>query len=374
MPSAPRPKPSFPTGPVPLKPWVEWVERQIAAVLGTTYTSLSAAFDALSTLIEAHASRHVHSGSDEIDGDVLDVDFTPTNYTRTTVASVTTSTQELTSHLKGIDTALASIGAVHAATHKHAGTDEIDGDLLDVDYSPTNYTSTTGANGTTSTQELTAHLKGIDTKLGTVSSAATAAQTSADTHASRHIRSGADPIDGDLIDVDYSPTNYTRSSGANGTTSTEELTSHLTGIDTTLGTTLTQAKTITYWGGQTQTNTNAGTFFLPLVFRPTVTTSETAALKAYITVERAGTLKNFRYCNSNAGGLTSTFSVTIYKEGSTTALTITGLDSTTSGIQVDNTHTVAVSAGNRICIQLVLGSGNMTAGIEPRWWVDVVET
>lgn len=56
----------------------------------------------------------------------------------------------------------------HAGTHTHGATDEIDGDELDIDYSPTNYTSTTGTPGTNS-QSLTAHLRGVDAVLGGVS-------------------------------------------------------------------------------------------------------------------------------------------------------------------------------------------------------------
>jgi hypothetical protein len=50
------------------------------------------------------------SGKASSDGDVLGVDFVPGNYTSTAVPGLTTVTTELTSHLKGIDTALASAG------------------------------------------------------------------------------------------------------------------------------------------------------------------------------------------------------------------------------------------------------------------------
>lgn len=52
--------------------------------------------------------------------------------------------------------------APHAPTHIHGGTDEIDGDRLDIDYVPTNYTPDPIGGGVTSTQELAAHLAGID--------------------------------------------------------------------------------------------------------------------------------------------------------------------------------------------------------------------
>lgn len=57
-----------------------------------------------------HASRHTTGQADEIDGDELDIDFTPSNYTRTT-GTPGASTASLASHLRGIDTALAGSGA-----------------------------------------------------------------------------------------------------------------------------------------------------------------------------------------------------------------------------------------------------------------------
>ena len=57
-----------------------------------------------------HAITHIHLGTDEIDGDRLDIDFVPTNYVRTITGPFTTSVEELTSHLAGIDAVLASTG------------------------------------------------------------------------------------------------------------------------------------------------------------------------------------------------------------------------------------------------------------------------
>ena len=56
----------------------------------------------------AHASTHISLGSDEIDGDVLDIDYVPTNYTRSTAPAEVTTVVELTAHLAGIDLALAT--------------------------------------------------------------------------------------------------------------------------------------------------------------------------------------------------------------------------------------------------------------------------
>lgn len=52
----------------------------------------------------------ITGGSAEIDGDKLDIDWTPTNYTPTTSPSEADSLDNLTAHLAGIDTALAGVG------------------------------------------------------------------------------------------------------------------------------------------------------------------------------------------------------------------------------------------------------------------------
>jgi hypothetical protein len=60
--------------------------------------------------VSAHASRHVSGGADQIDGDVLDITYVPTNYTRDITPPEVTSLVELTAHLAGIDNALAATG------------------------------------------------------------------------------------------------------------------------------------------------------------------------------------------------------------------------------------------------------------------------
>lgn len=71
--------------------------------------SLEKSISILDSFIGNHAVRHISSGADEIDGDRLDIDWVPTNYTRT-VDPLALSIVHLTAHLKGIDTALAGIG------------------------------------------------------------------------------------------------------------------------------------------------------------------------------------------------------------------------------------------------------------------------
>lgn len=56
----------------------------------------------------AHTTTHIRSGADEIDGDLLDIDFNPSYYTPATVTE-TTHVDHLSSHLHGIDTKIHSI-------------------------------------------------------------------------------------------------------------------------------------------------------------------------------------------------------------------------------------------------------------------------
>ena len=52
-----------------------------------------------------HAPTHISSGADEIDGDKLDIDFTPTSYTPDTTPPEVTIVDELSAHLAGLDEA-----------------------------------------------------------------------------------------------------------------------------------------------------------------------------------------------------------------------------------------------------------------------------
>jgi len=163
----------------------------------------------------AHAPSHISGGSDEIDGDVLDIDFTPTNYVPTTSPGEVTGVDELTAHLAGVDGYIGDLGndvedhladlvnphatdidnlgtgtlaelnvaitdatlfdrseldgyanVDHDASHIRGGTDEIDGDILDIDFTPTHYVPTTSPGEVTNVDELTAHLAGVDGYIG----------------------------------------------------------------------------------------------------------------------------------------------------------------------------------------------------------------
>lgn len=60
--------------------------------------------------IGSHADTHLYGGGDEIDGDKLDIDFTPENYIPNTTPSEVDYDDELTSHLAGIDAYLGDLG------------------------------------------------------------------------------------------------------------------------------------------------------------------------------------------------------------------------------------------------------------------------
>lgn len=62
------------------------------------------------TAISVVVSSFITGGSVEIDGDRLNISWVPANYTPATVATFSTSTSDLTSHLKGIDSRFSQLG------------------------------------------------------------------------------------------------------------------------------------------------------------------------------------------------------------------------------------------------------------------------
>lgn len=85
--------------------------KQFLTQTGTGAASAAPVWGAiLASDLPAHSSSHESGGTDELDGDVLDIDWNPTNYTPTTSPTEVTSVDELTAHLAGIDAALASTG------------------------------------------------------------------------------------------------------------------------------------------------------------------------------------------------------------------------------------------------------------------------
>jgi hypothetical protein len=182
------------------------------ATVSGQVTNIQNSLDGYATT--SHASTHITGGSDEIDGDQLDIDFTPTNYTPDISPAEVTNLDHLSAHLQGINNALGniedSIGisnqdidfilealdgyalqvdlealqavttiiqnsldgyatVSHAPTHILGGSDEIDGDQLDIDFSPSNYTPDTSPSEVSNADHLSAHLKGIDNALMSMS-------------------------------------------------------------------------------------------------------------------------------------------------------------------------------------------------------------
>ena len=134
-----------------------------------------------------HDQSHILGGADVIDGDKLEISWNPTNSTPDSVPDYSDNLDHLTSHLKGIDAAIggkSDSGHTHSyasdnhdATHITSGSDEIDGDKLDIDWNPSNYTPATVEDYADSVDNLTAHLKGIDSAIGSVSSGITAGKS-----------------------------------------------------------------------------------------------------------------------------------------------------------------------------------------------------
>jgi len=70
-------------------------------------------------LPDAHAFTHIHSGSDEIDGDKLNIDFDPTFYSPDTSPPEVDSDQELTAHLAGIDAYFGELDGYFIEDEEH---------------------------------------------------------------------------------------------------------------------------------------------------------------------------------------------------------------------------------------------------------------
>lgn len=266
MPSASRPKPSFPTGPTPLKPWIEWIDRQFQDALGATYATLSELIEAIveeAATTGAHASSHRHGGSDPIDGDRLDVDYVPAEYTRNPGENGTVDNDELTSHLTGIDDAFGSFDS---------------------------------------------RVSSLETDVGVLQADAASAMTTPNSGRFRNLGGGAG--------VTY------------------------------------------YWQPYGFFDLNA---------------PPTTIWEAQFLWPRDGTIKNLRFVNTNPIADTDQFTLTLNINGVDKTLTLSGLSPNTSVMQSDTTHSVAVSKGDLVCFVQVNGGAGLNPGSGPAWCFDFVE-
>ena len=101
----------------------------------------------------------IKGGDTELDGDKVDIDFTPSNYSPSTTPTEVTDADHLSAHLAGIDDELGSLDT-SLGTKASA-----DGDKLDIDWNPSNYTPDASIPEASDVDDLSAHLKGIDTAL-----------------------------------------------------------------------------------------------------------------------------------------------------------------------------------------------------------------
>lgn len=112
-----------------------------ARTLGAGSQQAAAGNDSRFTTIATHALNHKRGGSDEIDGDELDVDFVPSSYTRTT-GSPGSNAEHLAAHLRGVDASLAVALAVLANGDNSATSTSLlttsDADILGVTIVATN--------------------------------------------------------------------------------------------------------------------------------------------------------------------------------------------------------------------------------------------
>jgi len=83
---------------------------------------LASQYNNLRTDAGSHAARHITSGEDEVDGDQLDIDWDPSNYTPDSSPGEASDADDLTAHLKGIDDELPVTKEVFAAVSGHNGT------------------------------------------------------------------------------------------------------------------------------------------------------------------------------------------------------------------------------------------------------------
>lgn len=108
-------------------------------------------------------------------------------------------------------------------------------------------------------------------------------------HASSHIRAGSDIIDGDRMQVDFTPTYYTRDSSPTEAGATTDLTAHLKGVDNMFGVWTSWTPTAGQTGPGNRTFTNGGCRYMKM--------GKLVFVKAVLTFTQAGTAGGYIYVN-----------------------------------------------------------------------------
>lgn len=122
---------------------------------------------------ETQSANLIQAGDQELDGDKVDIDTAVSNITPDTGGAEVDDAAQLGAIIAGIDNALGGSFEpnAHASDHIDGGTDVIDGDKLEITWTGmSNYTASTSPAEVDATDQLTAHLQGIDTALGAVTS------------------------------------------------------------------------------------------------------------------------------------------------------------------------------------------------------------
>jgi len=167
-------------------------------------------------------------------------------------------------------------------------------------------------------------------------------------HAPTHIHLGTDEIDGDRLDIDFVPTTYTRTVVGPFTTSVEELTSHLNGIDLALAAAGGAATAIVMWGNNSVGSSTASRVLDPGFEARLAPLSSSTAFNEW-RVPRGGTLRNLYVRHNSPGGTGAVITYTVFVNGVATVLTIGVASTTASG--ADTVNSVVVVAGDRVRIE-----------------------
>jgi len=174
-----------------------------------------------------HQATHILGGGAEIDGDKIDIDWTPAYYTPATNSTTADNLDHLTSHLKGIDTAVNVAGGISNIVEDT--TPQLGGDL-DINSKGIKFASPATITDCKDEDDMSSN---SDTMLATQQSIKTYTDTKASaTHATTHILGGGDEVDGDKLDIDWIPAYYTPATNSTTADNLDHLTAHLKGIDT----------------------------------------------------------------------------------------------------------------------------------------------